>query len=101
MQHLAQEIPKLLIVGNTEDIKRGVCGEGITLNAPCFYILLLSICLCLLSKAGYWAGWTFHLPWGGSVLCLGLEWAVPVKPHHPGSDNPKRDFPFLPKPLWL
>lgn len=27
MQHLAQEIPKFLIVGNTEDIKRGGCVE--------------------------------------------------------------------------
>lgn len=28
MQHLAQEIPKLLIVGNTEDIKRGGVWRG-------------------------------------------------------------------------
>lgn len=27
MQHLAPEIPKLLVVGNTKDIKRGGCVE--------------------------------------------------------------------------
>lgn len=35
---------------------------------------------------------------GMAVFCVwGLEWAVAVKPHHPGSDYPKCDFPLLPK----
>lgn len=49
-------------------------GKGITLYAPCYYILLLSICLCLLSKAGYWAGWIFHLTLDGSSHVFG-EWS--------------------------
>lgn len=46
-------------------------GKGITLCAPCYYIIFLSICLCLLSKAGYWAGWIFHLTLDGSSHVFG------------------------------
>lgn len=37
-----------------------------------------------------------------AVFCVwGVEWAVAVQLHPPGSDYPKCDFPLLPKPLWL
>lgn len=39
-------------------------------------------------------GWQFPCVWG-------VEWGVAVNLHLLGSEDPKHDFPLLPKPLWL
>lgn len=98
MQHLAQEIPKLLIVGNRENIWWGWRG-----NHSAYTLVLYSFPkhLPLLSKAGYWAGWIFHLTWDGSSCVFGGGVGCGCEPPSSGSEDPKHDFPLLPKALWL
>lgn len=102
MQHLAQEIPKLLIVGNTEDIKGAGCveRESLCMHPVLIFFSLASAFVCC-QRQDIGLDGPFIYPGMAVFRVWGVEWAVAVKTHHPGSDDPKRDFPLLPKPLWL
>lgn len=80
MQHLAQEIPKLLIVGNTEDIKRGGCveGESLWMHPVLVFFSEASAFVCCLRQDIGLDG-PFIYP-GVAVFCVwGVEWAVMIQ----------------------
>lgn len=88
MQHLAQEIPKLLIVRNREGVGGGDHSTH-TLFIYSFpkHLSLFDVkgrILCWMDLSSD-PGWQFLCVWV-------VEWGVAANLHFPGSEDPKHDF---------
>lgn len=91
MQHLAQEIPKLPIVRNREDIG-GVC--VCDRSAHTLFIYSFPNHLSLSDVKGRILCWMdFSSDQGRQFLCVWVvEWGVAANLHLPGCEDPKHDF---------